>query len=53
MKILAFIWVILMSIGALFIFVAVIVEKNIKEGTPFMKWWRKHVIGNAPDDYDL
>lgn len=26
------------------------VENNFKEEHPFMKWWRKHVVGRDPED---
>lgn len=53
MSILAYIFLGLLSFSAIFIAVAVIVEKNFSEDHPVMKWWRKHVIGIAPDDWDI
>ena len=53
MIILAYIFLGLLTFSVLFITVAVIVEKNFSEDHPVMKWWRKHVIGIAPDDWDI
>jgi hypothetical protein len=53
MSILAYIFLGFLSLTAIFITVAIIVENNFSEDHPVMKWWRKHVIGIAPDDWDI
>lgn len=53
MIILAYIWVACLFISALFVLVAGIIEKNYDESHPVKKWWRKHVIGIAPNDQDI
>ena len=53
MIIFAYIYLFLFSLTAIFFAVAVFVEKNVPEESNFMKWWRKHVIGNAPDNVDI
>lgn len=53
MIILAYIWLGCLILSALFILVAGIVEKNFDEEHPVKKWWRKHVIGIAPNDIDI
>lgn len=50
-------FLILYSIGVLisvtFIGVAVFIEKKYDDNHPVKKWWRKHVIGEAPPNVDL
>ena len=53
MIILAYIWFIFLVLSVLFLIVAGIIEKNFDEEHSVKKWWRKHVIGVAPDDVDL
>lgn len=53
MIIFAYIWVTLLFITVLFFIVAGIIEKNFDESHPFKKWWRKHVIAEAPKDIDI
>jgi hypothetical protein len=53
MIILAYIWVICLILSVLFIIVAGVVEKNFDESHPVKIWWRKHVIGIAPNDKDI
>lgn len=53
MNILAYIYLGFLGLSALFITLAVIIEKNFSEDHSVMKWWRKHVIGIAPDDMDI
>lgn len=53
MIIFAYIWIGLLILSVLFFVVAGVVEKNISEEHPFKKWWRKHVIGIAPNDVDI
>jgi hypothetical protein len=30
-----------------------VIEKNFDESHPIKKWWRKHVIAEAPKDIDI
>ena len=53
MEFIAYVYLFLLVFTALFIVVVVTVEKNVKEDTSFMKWWRKHVIDKYPYDEDL
>jgi hypothetical protein len=53
MRALAFLYLLCLLSGATFIIIAMIVEKNFKETHPVKLWWRKHVIGIAPDDIDV
>lgn len=53
MKIFAYIYLVLFISTALFFFVATIVEKHVPEESTFMKWWRKHIIGKAPQNMDI
>ena len=53
MIILAYLWVIFLSLTVLFIIAAGVIEKNFSEEHPVKKWWRKHVIGIAPNDIDI
>ena len=53
MIILAYIWVFCLIITALFIVVAIVIEKNFGESHPVKIWWRKNVIGLLPNDEDI
>lgn len=53
MIILAYLWIGFMLLSVLFIIIAGIVEKNFSEEHQVKKWWRKHVIGIAPNDIDI
>lgn len=53
MIIIAYIWVTLLSLTALFLLVSGIVEKNFDENHPVKKWWRKYVVDWAPDNAEL
>lgn len=53
MKYLGYIYLGFLIFTAVFLIVAVVIEKNFKEDSKIMKWWRKHVIGIAPDDMDI
>lgn len=53
MIILAYIWVTLLAITALFFIIAGFIEKNFDETHPVKKWWRKHVVAEAPKDIDI
>ena len=30
-----------------------VIEKNFDENHPVKKWWRKHVVAEAPKDIDI
>lgn len=53
MIIFAYIWVTLLIITVLFFIVACFIEKNFDESHPVKKWWRKHVVAEAPKDIDI
>ena len=53
MKIIALIYLFLMSISAIFFIVGIIIEKKFDENHSIKKWWRKHVIAPAPDDIEI
>lgn len=53
MIIFAYIWVTLLIITILFFIVAGFIEKNFDESHPVKKWWRKHVVAEAPKDIDI
>jgi hypothetical protein len=40
---------ILIGISVL-IFIGEVVVQKLPEGNSFVKWWRKHIIGQLPDD---
>lgn len=50
MIILAYVWVGMMILTALFLVTAGIVEKNFDETNPIKKWWRRNVIAPDPED---
>lgn len=50
MIIFAYIWFSFLFSITLFIIVGCMIEKNLEESHPVMKWWRRNVI--APDPYD-
>lgn len=51
MKILGYLYLFFLSLFALFILLAGIIENNFDETHPIKKWWRRNVI--APDPEDL
>ncbi len=53
MIILAYIWVSLLFLLVVFIIITAVIEKNFDESHPVKKWWRKHVIAEAPKDIDI
>ena len=53
MIIFAYIYLALFISTALFFVAATIIEKHVPEESSFMIWWRKHVIGKAPQDMDI
>jgi hypothetical protein len=53
MIILAYIWVSLLFLLVVFIIITAVIEKNFDENHPVKKWWRKHVIAEAPKDIDI
>jgi hypothetical protein len=53
MIIFAYIWVFFLVLTVCFIIVAGFIEKNFDESHPVKKWWRKHVIAEAPKDIDI
>ena len=53
MILLAYIWITFIFLSVALILVAIVIEKNFDEEHPVKIWWRKHVVGHAPDDIDL
>lgn len=53
MIIFAYIWIVLLFTTVIFILVAGFIEKNFDEEHPVKKWWRRNVIGIAPNDIDI
>ena len=53
MIIFAYIWVCLLAFTCFFIVLAAVIEKKFDENHPVKKWWRKHIIANAPKDIDI
>ncbi len=53
MIIFAYIWVFLLFNLVVFIIIAGVIEKNFDESHAVKKWWRKHVIAEAPKDIDI
>jgi len=53
MIILAYIWVSLLFLLVVFIIITAVIEKNFDENHTVKKWWRKHVIAEAPKDIDI
>ena len=37
-----------LTLTAFFIIVAIVIEKNLDETHPIMKWWRRHIIAFDP-----
>ena len=50
LKLLLWVWFVLIIIGAIFFLVGALIEKNFDESHPVKKWWRRHIV--APDPYD-
>ena len=50
MIILAYVWFSFLILMTVFMIVAGVIEHNLEESHPVMKWWRRNVI--APDPYD-
>jgi len=48
MIIIAYIWIMFLTLTAFFIIVAIVIEKNLDETHPIMKWWRRHIIAFDP-----
>jgi hypothetical protein len=48
-----YIWVTLLIITVVFFIFAGFIEKNFDENHPVKKWWRKHVVAEAPKDIDI
>lgn len=53
MEIIAYIYVGFLIFTGVFLILAVFVENNVEEEVPFKKWWRKHIVGKAPQDMDI
>jgi hypothetical protein len=53
MIIFAYIYLGLLVFSALFFIVGIVIEKNFSEDTKIMRWWRKHIVGIAPNDWDI
>jgi hypothetical protein len=53
MIILAYMWVFLLFSFVVFLIIAAVIEKSFNENHPVKKWWRKHVIAEAPKDMDI
>jgi len=53
MIIFAYIWIAMLIMTVLFIILAGVIEKNFSEEHPVKKWWRRHIIGVAPNDVDI
>ena len=53
MSIIAYLYLGCFIFTGLFVFVAVIIENYVKEDSKLKKWWRKRIIGIAPDDIDI
>lgn len=50
LKMLLWVWFVLIIISGIFFFVGVIIEKNFDESHPIKKWWRRHFVAPDPDD---
>lgn len=50
LKLVGYVWLILILLTAIGIIFGYFVEKKIDENTKLKKWWRKHI--SAPDPYD-
>lgn len=53
MKIIGLIYIISIFFLSIFFILGYIIEKNFDEDHKVKKWWRKHVVGHAPDNIDL
>lgn len=49
-KLVGLVWLILLGVTAIMFVAGVLIEKNLKEDHPIMKWWRKHILAPDPDD---
>lgn len=52
MIIFAYLFIGLLIFSSLFLFVAIVIEKNFSETHPIKKWWRKHVVADYPYEDD-
>lgn len=50
LKILAFVWLLLMLLTFLGIVIGHFMEKKISDDTQLKKWWRKNIVAPDPDD---
>lgn len=56
MKILQFVgwtYVVCLAIFIFFLAVGYIFENKISDNSPWKKWWRRNIIGIAPNDVDI
>ena len=52
MILIAYIFVGALIVCCLFLIAGIIIENNLDESNPVMKWWRKHIVGLDPEDSD-
>jgi hypothetical protein len=50
MIIIAYLWILGLFLMTGFMVTSLIVEKNFDESHPVMKWWRRNIIDNDPED---
>jgi hypothetical protein len=48
-----YIWVTLLIITVVFLIFSGLIEKKFYVNNPVKKWWRKHVVAEAPKDIDI
>jgi len=53
MIIIAYLWILSLFLMTAFVAIDLIIEKNFDESHAVKKWWRKHIIDEAPNDIDL
>jgi hypothetical protein len=49
-KLLGLVWLCLIFLFVIFFTVGVLIENNLSEEHPIMKWWRKHIMAPDPED---
>lgn len=49
-KLLGLVWLCLIFLFVIFFIAGVLIEKNLSEEHPIMKWWRKHIMAPDPED---
>ena len=50
MKVLVYVWILMIILFSLCMLFGIIVEKHVPETHPFKKWWRRNIIDRHPNE---